>query len=198
MCATASQGYGTPSSSPSNISSSSSASWRFSSSFCTHSQHKHVNSLSNLFTCWGNLHYTLVWARALLTACLVKAGAFTSPILTRFESEVSCHHHSKCILCLQYFQTTRLHSRQQLTYSGMWAVFSPTLKLKWVQLTFVPGWPSVNPLSCTQPWLCLKTFACVNVPNNSYMFQCIQCWEAVKTKQRKERETKRERQREVS
>ena len=38
----------------------------------------------------------------------MQASVFTSPIWTRLESEVSHHHHSNCITCLLYFQTTTL------------------------------------------------------------------------------------------
>ena len=90
-------------------------------------------------------------ARAGSTLSLARTGAFTAQIWTKLESEVSCHHRSKNVIFLLYFQTKALCSRQQMTYNGMRATLSPTLEPSPARLASVPRRPSLNALSSAHP-----------------------------------------------
>ena len=78
-------------------------------------------------------------------------GAFTFTICTRRGSKVLHHHCFKRVICLLYIQTTTLCSRQLMTYSGMRAALSHTVKPRRTRLASILGWPRVNALSRIQP-----------------------------------------------
>lgn len=88
--------------------------------------------------------------------------------------EVSCHYHGKCVICLLCFQTRALCSRQQwhTDDTDNAEPSSVTPELSQARLASVPGWPSVNRLSCTQPRLSPENFASVNRPIIS-IFYCL-------------------------
>ena len=54
-------------------------------------------------------------------------------------------------LMTSYSQTKALCSRQQMTYSEMWAAVSPTLETSQVRLAFILVWLSVNAVPSTRP-----------------------------------------------
>ena len=65
---------------------------------------------------WGHLHDSPGQARAWLSSGCEWAGAFTSAIWTRHESEVSPHYRCRHIICLLHFKTRTLCSWQHMTY----------------------------------------------------------------------------------
>ena len=112
--------------------------------------HLHENMTSNLCVKQGLMMgpFTLQPKPAL---SLAQDGAFTSAVWTKLESEVSCHHHSKCTWPAILPDQSSM-SMTADTYNGMWAVLSPTQKLRRGWLASVPGQPSGQALSCAQPW----------------------------------------------
>ena len=99
---------------------------------------------------------TTPWAKPALSLARAGCGSmhkFTSAIWTILESEILLLYCCKCIICLLYFQTKALCSRQHMTCrwcKWYWAVLSHTLD-RGQRGLLRPRWPRVNTLSCTQP-----------------------------------------------
>ena len=109
---------------------------------------------------WGLLHYSTQ-----LGSGWAWAGAFTFVIWTRLKSEVLSHHRLKWVFCLLYISRPQFCvPDSRMTCSRMQTKFSRTPESSQAWLACIPGWPSVNALSCTQPGISLEIFACVNGP----------------------------------